>query len=280
MTLPPDVKIVIASAVGDDMASRLESEEKFLRGLSVDSRVAGAIVWYVGRDINEPALQAVRASGIPMVFLDRLPPSSIQADFVGSDNAGSARRAVQHLISLGHRRIGILSNIDKVSSVLAREAGYRKALRDNGVEPCAEYSFEVQTDEIESVYDALKKMLSLAEPPTAIFGINDHIALQAHTALTSLGVSIPDQMSVLGFDGLLRWVPGGGYLTSAWQEFEYIGQTAAELVLERMESPQDQNFRHILFDAPVRARASTACALTDQPIVSLEQHSSTEEILS
>jgi DNA-binding LacI/PurR family transcriptional regulator len=280
VALPQNVKIVIANAVGDDVATCLKSEEMFLRGLAEDAQVAGAIIWYLGGEKNESALQFARQAGVPMVFLDRLPPSSVQADFVGTDNSGSARRAVEYLVSLGHRRIALLSNIDKVSSVLAREAGYRKALRESSIDFSPEYVFEVETDEIESVADAIGRMLALPEPPTAIFGINDHIALQAHTSLTALGISIPDQMSVLGFDGLLRWVPGGGYLTSAWQEFERIGQTAAELILEKVDLPQDNNFKHILFDAPVRPRASTARALAALPETPNQPRNSTEEVLS
>jgi DNA-binding LacI/PurR family transcriptional regulator len=87
-------------------------------------------------------------------------------------------------------------------------------------------------------------------------------------------------MSVLGFDGLLRWVPGGGYLTSAWQEFERIGQTAGELILERIDSPHDQVFKHILFDAPVKARASTARLMTTQQLSHAKPRDITEEVLS
>jgi DNA-binding LacI/PurR family transcriptional regulator len=279
VALPNNVKLVVANAVGDDIATRLDSEAKFLRGLAEDGEAAGAIVWYLGGATNEPALQKAAEAGVPMVFLDRLPPSSVQADFVGTDNSGAARRAVEHLISLGHRRIALLSNADKVSSVLAREAGYRRALNEARIDFKPEHAFEVQTDEIESVADAIDRMLSLPEPPTAVFGINDHVALQAHEALTSRGVSIPDQMSVLGFDGLLRWVPGGGYLSSAWQDFERIGQTATELIIERMDS-HSNSFKHILFDAPVRSSASTARYLTARPETTTQPRDFTEEVLS
>ncbi len=278
--LPANMKLVVANAVGDDVVTRLDSEAKFLRGLAEDDQAAGAIVWYLGGEINEPALQTAKQSRVPLVFLDRLPPSSVQADFVGTDNAGSARRAVEYLLSLGHRRIALISNIDKVSSVLARESGYRKALREAGIDYQNDLVFEVQTDEIEGVADAIDAMLALPEPPSAVFGINDHIALQAHKALTSREVAIPEQMSVLGFDGLLRWVPGGGYLTSAWQDFERIGQTATELILEKMELPRDASFKHILFDAPVRPRASTARNLSARPESPTHPRDFTEEVLS
>ena len=276
--LPANYKVVVANAVGDDVETCLESEAKFLRGLIEDREAAGAIVWYLGGQTNEPVLRAAKEAGVPIVFLDRLPPSSIQADFVGTDNAGAARRAVEHLISLGHRRIAMLSNADKVSSVLAREAGYRRALAEARIDFNPEYVFEVQTDEIEGVADAIDKMLSQPEPPTAVFGVNDHVALQAHEALTNRNVSIPEQMSVLGFDGLLRWVPGGGYLTSAWQDFERIGQTATELILEKMDGP-GKAFKHILFDAPVRPSSSTA-RLTARPETPNQPRDFTEEVLS
>ena len=280
VALPDNLKLVVANAVGDDVASCLESEGKFLRGLADDRQAAGAIVWYIGGSTNEPALHVAKQSGVPMVFLDRLPPSSIQADFVGTDNAGSARRSVEYLISLGHRKIAMLSNIDKVSSVLHRESGYRKALREAGFDYRSDLVLDVESDELSGVERAIDRVLSAYDPPTAIFGINDHIALQAHTALTARGISIPEQMSVLGFDGLLRWLPGGGYLTSAWQDFERIGQTATELVLEKIGMTRDTNFKHILFDAPVRPCASTARLLSARPVTPTKPRDFTEEVLS
>ena len=95
-------------------------------------------------------------------------------------------------------------------------------------------------------------------PPTAIFAVNDHIALQVCDALRERKIAIPYQMSVIGFDGLLRWVPGGGYLTTSLQDFERIGRLAAELVYHRMGFGTADACRHILLDAPLLVRGTTA----------------------
>ncbi len=272
--LPGNLRLVVANAVGDDLDARKASEARFLDELSKDGEAAGAVIWYVGGQQNLDALTRARSSGVPIVFLDRLPPTPIEADFVGTDNAGSARRAVEHLTALGHRRIALITNIDKVSSVLAREIGYRKALADAGIEFDPTLVGEVENDEPEGATEVVDRLLSLTDPPTAIFGINDLIALQVHGALSSRKIEVPRQMSVLGFDGLLRWIPGGGYLSSACQDFEGIGQTAIEMLLDRIEGNSPSAHRHVLFDAPVRTNASTARFTRPQGPIEVEIESS------
>ena len=253
-----DFNLVVANAGDGDWDSIFESESKFLMESHQDPQVAGLIIWYLGGERNLPALRSVRESHIPIVFVDRQPPTEFCADFVGTHNEGAAQRAVQHLIELGHRQIALLSNIEPVSSVRERESGYSRALREAGIPFRPEYIIRDQEDGPEGVDSLLDQLLSMDVPPTAIFAVNDHIALQVCDALRERKIAIPNQMSVIGFDGLLRWVPGGGHLTTSLQDFERIGRLAAELVYQRMGLGTVDACRHILLDAPLLVRGTTA----------------------
>jgi len=142
--------------------------------------------------------------------------------------------------------------------VRAREAGYRRALNEARIPYRAELVFQDMVDGPEGVEAALDEFLSLPHPPTAIVGINDHVALQVHAALQSRGISVPGDISILGFDGMLRWVPGGGFLTTCCQSFERIGQLATELLCERSKVIGGGTFRHVLLDAPLTIAGSTS----------------------
>ena len=255
--LGADVRLVIGHAAGLDWESRMDSEAAFLQSLTVDPEETGAIIWYLGGDRNRGYLDAVRRAGVPVVFLDRLPPKGFASDFVGTNNISVATSGVEHLIALGHRRIGLITNMEPVSSVKDREAGFSAAMQAAGIPLDPAYIQRDSVDEPEGVEIALDALLSLEFPPTAIFCINDLLALQVYEAIYRRGLTVPGDISVLGFDGLLRWLPGGGYLTTMAQDFRRIGQLAAELIQERMANGVPEAYTHLLLDAPRLDRGST-----------------------
>jgi len=253
-----DVRLVVANAVGGDWESIFDSEANFLKSMAEDPEDAGVIIWYLGGQRNLPALWALRDAGVATVFVDRLPPEEFPTDFVGTDNELVARHAVQFLIEHGHRNIAFLSNIEPVSSVEEREDGYRRALKEAGIPLREDYIMHDLVDVREGVESALEACLELEDRPTAIFAVNDHIALQVCEVLHDRKIKVPQQMSVIGFDGILRWVPGGGYLTTHLQDFERIGQLAAEMVIKRMTGGPQKAYRHVLLDAPLLDRGTVA----------------------
>ena len=259
--VPSDVKLVVGGATGaTDFDACVEAERKFLLDVSRDDHAAGVIVWYIGTERNVAALEAVRAAGVPIVFVDRAPPRPLEGDYVGTDNVSAAQAGVRHLVELGHSRIAFITNQDKASTVRDRNAGYRRALQEARIPFDPDLVRCETADEPEGVEPALDELLKLDNPPTAVVGVNDHIALHVYEGLERRGLSIPQDMSVLGFDGLLRWVTGGGYLTSCCQQFERIGQIAIELLMERMVGGDPVAHRHYLLDAPL-----ALCGSTDKP---------------
>ena len=145
-----------------------------------------------------------------------------------------------------------LDGHDRGAKIIAR------ALRDAGIPFEEDYIQRDQVDTPEGVEAALDALFSLGEPPTAIFAVNDHIALQVYEALQSRKISVPSHISVVGFDGLLRWVPGGGYLTTCLQDFQRMGQLAAEIMIQRLDGGVPKAYKHVLVDAPFSDRGSTA----------------------
>jgi DNA-binding LacI/PurR family transcriptional regulator len=256
--LGENVRLVIGNLQGQEWDAVYDSEARFLRSMAEGPDGVGVIIWYLGAEKNLSELQLLRASGVPIVFVDRRSPAGFEADYVGTNNESAAMRGVDHLISLGHRRIAMLSNVDSSSSVLDREAGYRQALLRASIPVREDYAQRITEDEPKGVERLVDSLLSLEQPPTAIFCINDNMALLVHEALERRGLAVPDDISVLGFDGLLRWVPGGGHLTSLYQDFERIGKVATELVFERISSHTPAAYKHLFFDAPLVDCGSTA----------------------
>ena len=259
-------QLVVASGAGPDWNSILDSERDFLQSIADDPTALGVIIWYLGGERNLPSLQKLQARRVPTVCVDRLPPAGFDVDYVGTNNSDSAMQAVRYLIGLGHHRIGMISNIDPASSVAEREDGYRQALVEAGIPFEDEWIQRVTYDAAKSIAAAITRLLRLPRPPTAIFCINDQLGLGAYDILTRHGVDVPGEISVIGFDGLLRWVPGGGYLTTMRQDFERIGRIAANLVLEKASGRAPAANRHYFLDAPLFAGASTAPPSADPSV--------------
>ncbi len=250
--------MIVASGGGDDWNSILDSEAAFLRSMAEDPATMGVIIWYLGGERNLTSLQKLQDCQIPIFFVDRRPPCGFNVDYVGTNNIDSAVQAVQHLVKLGHRRIGMISNIDPASSVADREEGFRRGLADAGLKFNDDWIQRVTNDATSSVAGALQALLGLSDRPTAIFCINDQLALEAHEVLGRMGIAVPEELSLIGFDGLLSWIPGGGFLTTMRQDFERIGSLAANLIHERSIGPTQTPSRHYLLDAPLMLGASTA----------------------
>jgi LacI family transcriptional regulator len=262
-----EFRLVLETASGEDWEEVRDWEARFLRRLAQEHDIEGLILWYLGGPDNLPALEAVRAAGIPMVFVDRRPPAGFDADFAGVDNAWSAEEAVRHLIALGHRSISHVSNLDRVSTVEERLAGYRRALERAGIPFRPELvrrDAGTGADEHEAGCGALvDELMALPTAPTAVFAVNDIVAHHVVAALRSRGRRVPDDVSVVGFDGVERWETGAPFLTTVEQPFTRLGTAAAELLRERINrqqegSPLSSSYRHILLDAPLIVRGSTA----------------------
>ena len=137
-------------------------------------------------------------SEIPTVLID-VEDLSGRLTGVVPDEIGGARNAVQELIDHGHRRIGFVTNIEDVPATRGRLAGYRETLEASGI------AFDgslvaARASETQGGYEAALEVLSTEGPPTALFCYNDRMAMGAYRAAAELGLRIPADLSVVGFD--------------------------------------------------------------------------------
>lgn len=249
-------RLVLGAPFGDDL---VVSEAQFLDRMTEDQDVAGLVLWYLGGEANVPALLRARRAGIPMVFVDRLPPHGFEADFVGIDNHYAADRLVSHLLSKGHRNIALINNQDTASTVQDRQAGYRMALKRAGVPYRRDFVLtetfpESNSDDVPA--NLVSRLLALPERPTAAFCINDRIALSLKAAAENMGLSVPEDLAIVGFDGIERYQPNA-FLTTAHQPFDRIGALAVSLLLRRLELGADAPVIHQVLEAPVVLGPST-----------------------
>lgn len=266
-----DTRLIIGTAPHASWEDDIEAEARFICSLS-DDHADGAILWYLGGSRNLPALREARANGVEFVFVDRRPPHGFEADFVGTENVGSARNAVTHLIERGHRHIAFVGNLDAASTVADRHEGWRRALEDAGLSPGPQIPFA--PEERESDASAARRtacaLLESSPRPTALFAVNDTVALSLVEAFRDLGVAVPDDLSIVGFDGLLAWLPGGGPLTTARQNFAALGEIAGETLFARLDPDSPSTYRHVLLDAPLSLAGSTApCRTGSDPMPSI-----------
>jgi LacI family transcriptional regulator len=207
---------------------RPEQGDAALRSLAVKGRVDGLLV--VSLPPTAGQLERLEAAGIPVVLLDRRLEG---ATAVFTDDEAGGRLATEHLLRLGHERIGFVGDTENgpfgFTSSEARRRGYEAALRDAGVAVHPEY-LRLGPHRRDAARVAAGELLGLAVPPTAIFAASDHQALGVLEAATMAGVDVPGRLSVIGFDDveLSRYCG----LTTVAQPLEASGMRGADLLLE------------------------------------------------
>jgi DNA-binding LacI/PurR family transcriptional regulator len=260
-SLGSEFRLVLGSPVGVTWEENYASEGRFLQQVCEDRDIEGLILGYMGGQSNLAALEAVRAANVALVFLDHLPPTSFHADYVGVNNRYGTEQAAKYLISIGHRSIAYVANYDTLSTVEERLAGYRRALSSAGIE-YRETLVErdpgpTGNDPEQGCEQLVERLLGLPEPPTAICAVNDVVALRVIAALRSLNVRVPDDISVIGFDGVERWGPTQPFLTTVQQPFQRIGEQAIELLLERIKYGPSTPYKHAILDVELAVHRST-----------------------
>ncbi len=180
-------------------------------------------------------LDALREQHFPYVIVDQNDPTN-ESWTIQSTNWEGAYDATRYLIELGHRRIGFITGLKALSSSLERLEGYKAALRDHGIPIMDSYIIEGDFWEPQG-YEAGRKFLGMSQRPTAIFASNDLMAFGVLRAVWERGLSVPQDMSIVGFDD----VPQAAYvhpaLTTVQQPLEQMGRIAARKVIDLIAHP-------------------------------------------
>ncbi|MDQ7841405.1 MAG: LacI family DNA-binding transcriptional regulator [bacterium] len=209
-------------------------KEAMYLGTIRQKRVDGLIISPSGGPAD--LLRGLLASGIPTVQVDRR-LNGLKTDAVLIDNRAGVRAAVEHLIRLGHRRIGIISGPRRLYTGSERLEAFLDTLRRAGIKPDARCILEGTFKE-RSGYDLAGELLRVRRRPTALFVSNNLMTIGTLLRLKEEGVTIPQEMAVVGFDDMY-WAPVlTPPLTAVAQPGYALGTAAAQLLLRRLAAPR------------------------------------------
>ncbi len=224
--------------------------------------VAGIILFPVDSTHVAPIMEELVARRFPFVLLDRY-LRGLHTDYVISDNFGGGLRATQHLLWLGHRRIGFVSWRDPAVTMEHRRAGYRYALEEVGAPLDPKLECEVEGyPTIDQA--ALTRFLRETPGLTAVFAANDQLALAARRAALALGLAIPRDLALVGFDDLDIASQIDVPLTTVAQQVFEMGRLAAEVVIRKIRGEATGVEQHIL---PTRLIVRRSCGQEERGLL-------------
>ena len=227
--------------------------------------VDGIIVATRTNASGDKCLESIVENNVPVVAIGRdLYHEKI--DYISADNLIGGFEATRHLIDLGHKRIGFIgATLESGTTKLKRLQGYLDALkayhikvderlvtgRKEAVTGVPGYSTE------EIGYEGMKRLLSLPNRPTAIFARNDFTAIGAMTAIKEVGLKIPEDVAIIGFDDIPLAVHTSPPLTTVRQPVRQQGQIAAEWLLQKIENAAQLPREERILDCELIIRDST-----------------------
>jgi DNA-binding LacI/PurR family transcriptional regulator len=250
-----------------------QEEIEILTGLSEEENIAGVLLWPNATEPQNRAKIAASYAGFvfPIVTMDRQ-VEGYDCDFVTSDNYGGAYALMQHLVELGHTQIAFLSHHQiGLQPVAERYRAYCDVLTEAGLIPHDPWIIGQPGNEI-SVTKALRSSVDNKSPelqqikdhvlkaetrPTAIFGVNDYIAILAMRAIKLLELPVPEEISIAGFDDSYLAAHLEVPLTTVAQDSFLIGKHAAELLIDRLEGYVGPS-RCEIIPVQLRLRSSTS----------------------
>jgi LacI family transcriptional regulator len=209
-----------------------EDEERRLVSMVLQRQVDGLLIIPAGT--GEATLRLCRDHGVPLVVVDRRPQTP-GVDVVRADSERGAEELGRLLVSLGHRRVAVLSGPASVPTAVDRVAGFRRALVDEAGLPPPQVLHGAFS--IESGHHMALAVVQRSPRPTAIFAANNFIAIGVLHALEELGLRVPDDVAVVGFDDLPRAMVTFPFLTVASQPAFEMGRRAVAVLLDRIANP-------------------------------------------
>jgi LacI family transcriptional regulator len=235
-----------------DTRADLDVEREVIDEL-IAHRVEGILIAPVS-DRSREHLRRLAHFGVPYVLVDRTIPG-VDADTVLGDSAGGAQQLVEHLIALGHRRIAMITESDAVSTARDRRRGYEAALAGAGLELDPALLVEGTVDP-GGGREGMRLLLELETPPTAVFTVNNLVALGAIEAVRETGREVPDDVALVCFDDIDYASRLHPFLTVMEQPAETFGTLGTQLLLERIEGRAPDRRRTVVLPAQFVVRRS------------------------
>jgi LacI family transcriptional regulator len=214
----------------------------------------GALILLPSESSEE--LEALNRQGYPFVVVDPREPLNDGIATISAAHWSGARVATEHLLSLGHRRVGAISGPREWIASAERLNGYQAALGAAGILPDRELVAESDFT-MEGGGAAAATLLGLPDPPTAIFAFNDNMAVGAMQAARAHGLRVPEDLSIVGFDDTQQAAIVTPPLTSVRQPLEEMGRVAVSRLLRLIEKQRVEALR-VELGTKLIVRASTA----------------------
>lgn len=219
-----------------NMSRRPEKEIRFLTS-AAERKMDGLIV--TPDFMHEDMVAMMKRLKIPVVFLRRRPAPELGMPFVDVDHYKGSCDAVEYLLSLGHREIGFIGMPPYSFTGRERYRGYLDTLKRHGLE-AAPGAVVLDERTIKHGYRGMEKLAHDYPAMTAVFAANDMLGIGALEWMAKNNVSVPEQMSIIGFDNLemtdLHWIK----LTTVAQPRKEMGRKAAELLLEMLSDEEEK----------------------------------------
>lgn len=232
--------------------------------LELQSHVAGFVIAPATGNQNHAHYGQLLVDGVPFVFVDRYLPE-FNVDRVTSHNLQGGYIATRHLLELGHRRVGVIM-ARKATSCNERVAGYRQALEEFGVPFDPQLIGHVVGKRRDGWDEYLHQgkvqaeaLLKLSNRPTALFAMNDLLAAGALRHLRERGVAVPEEVAVVGYDGMELADLVNPSLTTVEQQSLRMGAEAVRLLVRRIRDAEAPA-QHVVLPVNLRIRASTVMA--------------------
>lgn len=246
-----------------------EKEAAYIEVL-LSKQVDGLILASTG-DTHD-ALRQVLLAGLPIVMIPGGLPD-VPVDIVMSHEEEAGATAARYLLGLGHRRIGCITGPRETSASAGRIAGFRHALTEAGIDLPSEVV--VRGDfRVEGGRDGMAELLRRDLGLSAVFVANDAMAIGALSAIRSAGLQVPDDMSVIGFDGIWLGAAAVPPLTTIGHSFPKVGEAAVRLLLDRMRDSSRPPRREFLHAHLIERESCRALSASDPRLRSSDERRS------
>ncbi|MBX6763395.1 MAG: LacI family DNA-binding transcriptional regulator [Rubrobacteraceae bacterium] len=199
-------------------------------------------------------LREEQEAGLPIVAIDR-PAESLRTDVVMVQNAAGTRKAIEHLISHGHRRIAFIGDDKRLHTTRKRLQGYLEATKAAGLQDI----YRLGCGTAPAAEDAVLELLGAPESPTAIFAGNNLITVGVLEAISHARLHIPHDIALAGFDDFPLASALHPHLTLVRQPVEELGRRAAELLFDRLEGKGSPSPSRIVLPTRLVVRESCGC---------------------
>lgn len=224
-------------------------------------------VIFTSAHMGDPNIIELAEDEFPIILVNRRTYNPIvmeKVDYVGVDNNLGGFLAVEHLIKLGHKRIGIIGGSSESSVGFERLEGGKKAFATYGLDQAEDYFLDGDFLK-ESGYQGGMKFIKMEEPPTAIFAANDYMALGAYQAIVEEGRRIPEDIALVGFNDIEFTGMKGIELTTIGQKKYEMGSLAVKTLVEKIEGGEPGPSKKIILEPELVVRKTCGFHLRGYP---------------